>query len=233
MTTIHSAIQALLSSAALEANHLNHRPPKPVIALSRDHGALGRQIADGLSQRLGVPVYDREILAKVAERLNTDPQTLKMLDECVARARDMWLVRLFTGQELTEDAYRTHLVNVILSLGRVGGILLGRGANVVLATSCALRVRITASPEVCTQRVMARYHVSEDEARQQISEINANRGRFVWEMFHRRNSDASNFDLIINTDRFTDVEPVVDLLEKAYRAIELQTAHADTGKVHA
>lgn len=223
MTTIHSAIQALLSSAALEADHSNSRPSKPVIALSRDHGALGRQIAEGLSKRLDVPVYDREILSKVAERLNTDPQTLKMLDECVARARDMWLVRLFTGQDLTEDAYRTHLVNVILSLGRVGGILLGRGANVVLATSCALRVRITASPDVCAKRVMERYHVSEEEARRQISEINANRGRFVWEMFQHRNSDASNFDLVINTDRFTDVEPVVDLLEQAYRAIEKQT----------
>lgn len=225
-TTLHSAIQALLSSAALETQGHLQKPAKPVIALSRDHGALGRQIADGLSKRLGVPVYDREILEKIAERLDTDPQTLKMLDECVARARDMWLVGLFTGHDLTEDAYRTQLVNVILSLGRVGGIILGRGANVVLSTSCALRVRITASPEVCVRRVVERYHVSEDEARRQISEINANRGRFVWELFHRRNSDASSFDMVINTDRFTDVEPVVDILEQAYHAIEAQTLKA-------
>lgn len=227
-TTLHSAIQALLSSTVLDPHHEMHKPARPVITLSRDHGALGRQVALGLSQRLGVPVYDREILDKVAERLDTDPQTLKMLDECVARARDMWLVRLFTGKELTEDAYRTQLVNVILSLGRVGGIILGRGANVILSTSCALRVRITASPEVCLQRVMARHHLGEAEARAQIDEINANRGRFVWELFHRRNSDATSFDLVINTDRFADAEPVVDLIEQAYRTLEKQAVAEST-----
>lgn len=219
MSTVQSAIQALLASANVPTHQEHDRPPKPVISISRDHGALGRQIADALSQRLGVPVYDREILDKVAQRLETDPQTVKMLDECTARARDMWLVRLFTGQELSEDVYRETLVNVILSLGKVGGIILGRGSNVILATSCALRVRITASPEVCIARVAGRYGISEAEAREQIQQINHNRGRFVWEMFHRRNSDATNFDLVVNTDRLEDTDRIVEMLSTAYEAI--------------
>lgn len=225
MTTVQSAIQALLSSASVpHAEH--HRPPKPVISISRDHGALGRQIAEALSKRLDVPVYDREILDKVAERLDTDPQTVKMLDESTARARDMWLVRLFTGQNLSEDAYRETLVNVILSLGRVGGIILGRGSNVVLATSCALRVRVTASPEVCTRRVAKRYGLSEAEAREQIQHVNHNRGRFVWELFHRRNSDATNFDLVVNTDRIEDTDRIVEMLATAYEAVAAKQAEA-------
>lgn len=219
MSTVQSAIQALLASASIPAHEIDKRPPKPVIAISRDHGALGRQIAGALAKRLDVPVYDREILDKIAERLNTDPQTLKMLDECVARARDMWMVRLFTGVDLSEDAYRNHLVNVIFSLARNGGIILGRGANVVLSTSCALRVRVIASPEVCTRRVVARYGVTESEAREQIEAINHNRGRFVWEMFHHRNSDSTNFDLVINTDRLEAADDVVDMVQSAYNGI--------------
>ncbi len=219
MSTVQSAIQALLASASIPAHEIDKRPPKPVIAISRDHGALGRQIANALAKRLDVPVYDREILDKIAERLNTDPQTLKMLDECVARARDMWMVRLFTGVDLSEDAYRNHLVNVIFSLARNGGIILGRGANVVLSTSCALRVRVIASPEVCTKRVVARYGVTESEAREQIEAINHNRGRFVWEMFHYRNSDSTNFDLVINTDRLEAADDVVDMVQSAYNGI--------------
>lgn len=219
MTTVQSAIQALLAAANVSAHEAERRPPKPVISISRDHGALGRQIANALGKRLDVPVYDREILDKIAERLNTDPQTLKMLDECVARARDMWMVRLFTGIDLSEDAYRNHLVNVIFSLARSGGIILGRGANVVLSTSCALRVRVIASPETCTQRVMARYNISEADARQQIEAVNHNRGRFMWEMFQHRISDATNFDLVINTDRLPATDEVVDMVMAAYDGI--------------
>lgn len=219
MTTVQSAIQALLAAANVPPHETEKVPPKPVIAISRDHGALGRQIANALSQRLDVPVYDWEILDRVAERLNTDAHTLKMLDESVARARDMWLMRLFTGIDLSEDAYRLHLVNVILSLARVGGIILGRGANVVLSTSCALRVRIIASPDVCAERVATRYNIPLDEAREQIKRINHNRGRFVWEMFHSRNSDATNFDLVVNTDRFEATDEVVDMLLAAYNGI--------------
>lgn len=219
MTTVQSAIQALLAAANVPLQDTQNRPPKPVITISRDHGALGRQIANAVARRLDIPVYDREILDKIAERLNTDPQTLKMLDECVARARDMWLMRLFTGVDLSEDAYRNHLVNVVFSMARTGGIILGRGSNVILSTSCALRVRVTASPEVCTRRVTARYGITEAEAREQIQAINHNRGRFVWEMFHHRNSDASNFDLVINTDRYDDPEALVDMVLSAYDAI--------------
>lgn len=219
MTTVQSAIQALLAAANVSAQEVDRRPPKPVISISRDHGAQGRQIANALGKRLDVPVFDREILDKIAERLNTDPQTLKMLDECVARARDMWMVRLFTGVDLSEDAYRNHLVNVIFSLARSGGIILGRGANVVLSTSCALRVRVIASPETCTQRVMSRYGISEADARQQIEAVNHNRGRFVWEMFQHRVSDASNFDLVINTDRLPAADQVVDMIMSAYEGI--------------
>lgn len=219
MTTVHSAIQALLAAANVPAHEAERRPPKPVIAISRDHGALGRKIANALAQRLDVPVYDREILDKIAERLNTDPQTLKMLDECVARARDMWMVRLFTGIDLSEDAYRNHLVNVIFSLARSGGIILGRGANVVLSTSCALRVRVIASPDTCTKRVVERYKITEEEARQQIEAVNHNRGRFVWEMFQHRVSDSTNFDLVINTDRLQAADEVVDMVMAAYAGI--------------
>lgn len=229
MTTIQSAMQALMASTGVEHHAAMKRPPKPVIAISRDHGALGRVIANGLAERLDMPVYDREILDKIAERLDTDPATLKLLDESNARARDFWLMRLFTGKDLSEDSYREQLVNVILSLSRVGGIILGRGANVVLSTSCALRLRITAAPEVCQKRVAARYGISDADARDQIDRVNDARGRFMWDMFHRRNSDISIFDLAVNTDRFdeeTARTDLVDMVLAAYNGIAEAKAHA-------
>ncbi|GAB3117639.1 cytidylate kinase-like family protein [Novispirillum itersonii] len=229
MTTLHSAMQALMMASGLPGDGGLIRPPKPVIAISRDHGALGRQIAVALSKRLDIPVYDREILDHIAKRLETDPATLKQLDESNARARDMWLMRLFTGKDLSEDAYRRCLIDVVLSLARVGGIILGRGSNVILSTSCALRLRVTASPDVCARRVAARYGVSLDDARQQIETINHNRGRFVWELFHARNSDATTFDMVLNTDRIDDPDKAVDSILAAYTAL----AEASTARLSA
>lgn len=229
MTTLHSAMQALMMASGLPGDGGLIRPPKPVIAISRDHGALGRQIAVALSKRLDIPVYDREILDHIARRLETDPATLKQLDESNARARDMWLMRLFTGKDLSEDAYRRCLIDVVLSLARVGGIILGRGSNVILSTSCALRLRVTASPDVCARRVAARYGVSLDDARQQIETINHNRGRFVWELFHARNSDATTFDMVLNTDRIDDPDKAVDSILAAYTAL----AEASTARLSA
>lgn len=225
MTTIQSAMQALMMASGLPADLTHNRPPKPVIAISRDHGALGREIAVSLSKRLDIPVYDREILDRIAARLETDEATLHMLDESNARARDMWLMRLFTGKDLSEDAYRKCLIDVVLSLSRVGGIILGRGANIILSTSCALRLRVTASPEVCARRIAARFDISPEEAQHQIQTINHNRGRFVWEMFHARNSDASTFDMILNTDRLDDPERAADSVIAAYAALSEKAIH--------
>lgn len=221
MTNIQSAIQALLASASITNPIGGRAPTKPMIAISRDHGALGREIANALSARLNMPVYDREIMAKIAERLNADPDMVQMLDESAGRARDMWLVRLLTGLNLSEDSYRMHLINVILSLSKGGGIVLGRGSNVILSTSCALRVRITASPEVCAARLAAKKAIPLAEATELGKMVNHARGQFVWDLFKMRNSDAHNFDLVVNTDRITDIDATVDMLIAAYKAVEV------------
>ncbi|KAF0118311.1 MAG: hypothetical protein FD149_771 [Rhodospirillaceae bacterium] len=190
-----------------------------VIAIARDHGAGGKAIGAVLAQRLGVPLYDRQILEKIAERLKADPDSLHALDEGVGSARELWLYRMVTGIDLSPGTYRRHLVNVILSLAKIGGILCGRGAHVVLSTSAALRVRITGSPGVCAERVAAKENIPVEDALRRIEEVNHNRGKFVWDMFQSRLNDPTQFDLVINTDRLTDHEHVVEMIVSASQAI--------------
>lgn len=188
------------------------KPRQPVITLSRDYGSGGDVIATRLAQRLGVQYYDEQLLREVAQRLNDDPAIVKMLDEGMGRAKDMWLYRLLSGKDLGHDAYRDTLVKVVMSLGRLGGVIIGRGAHVILAEGCALRVRIAGSPEVCARRMAAQGHGSYDEQLKHAHEVNHRRGKFVWETFHSRLSDANQFDITINTDRMSDFEDVVEML---------------------
>lgn len=89
----------------------------------------------------------------------------------------------------------------------------------VLSTSTALRVRITGSPEICARRVAAAEGLSYEVALEKVREVNHNRGKFVWDLFHVRTSEASNFDLVVNTDRLVDFNQAAAMLENAYHAI--------------
>jgi len=213
MSNLLSVIAAMAETAtATQPTHSVLRPKKPVITISRDYGSGGDVIATRLAQRLGVPLYDEELLKEVAERLHDDPAIIKMLDESVGRAKDMWLYRLFSGKDVGQDAYRDTLIQVVMSLGRLGGVIIGRGAHLILAEGCALRVRIAGTPEVCARRMAEQGHSTYDQELAKTKDLNHRRGNFVWEVFHSRLSDASQFDITINTDRMADFEDVVDML---------------------
>lgn len=230
MPDVQNIIQAMLAATSAPGPSGKPREVLPAIAISRDYGSGGDEIAALLSQRLHLKVYDREMIDKVATRIGTDPQTVRQLDEGIGRVRQMWLMRLFSGQDLSPDTYKRHLVDVILSLGRTGGVILGRGAHVVLSTSTALRVRITGSPEVCARRVAAAEGIPYEEALEKVQEINHNRGKFVWDLFHVRTSDAHNFDLVVNTDRLVDFNQAAAMLENAYHAIGGMDAESDAAQ---
>lgn len=232
MSNILNVISAMAEVAAVPREGDGRRPKQPVVTISRDYGSGGDVIAERVAQRLDLPIYDETVLREVAARMNDDPAIVRMLDEGFGRAKDMWLYRLFSGKDVSPDTYRDTLVKVVMSLGHLGGVIVGRGAHVILAESCALRVRIAGSPEVCARRLAARGQGSYDELLPKVNELNHKRGKFVWDCFHSRLSDAHQFDITLNTDRMDDFEDVVDLLVPLARAIHAgKVLRRDYGKV--
>jgi cytidylate kinase len=213
MTTNVLNVISAMAEAASTAGQGALRPPiQPVVTLSRDYGAGGEEIAVRLAERLRIQVYDDELLRQIAAQLEADPATVRMLDESFHRAKDMWFYRLISGKDVGPAAYRHSLVNVVLSLARLGGVIVGRGAHVILAESCALRVRIAGTPAVCARRLAEAGRASEAEELAKARKVNQARGKFVWEMFGSRLADAHQFDVTINTDRMNDFGQVVDML---------------------
>src|SRR6187401_3636869 len=64
---IDKAVRRFEAQAAERAQRapLVKAPPR-VITISRDLGSGGRRVADALSERLGYPVWDREVLDELA-----------------------------------------------------------------------------------------------------------------------------------------------------------------------
>ena len=211
-TNVINVIAAMAEVVNLPFEGTLSRPRQPVVTISRDYGSGGDIIASKLAERMGVPLYDGELLRQIGERLKQDTATVQMMDEGIARGRDLWLYRLISGQDIRPDAYRDTLIKVVLTLGRLGGVIVGRGAHVILQRSCALRVRVSGSPEICARRMVHLHGGDMTAALAHAKDLDHRRGKFVWEAFQSRLSDASQFDITVNTDRMAEFDDVAEML---------------------
>lgn len=222
MPNFQSAIQAIVSSVAIPGGAQEAKEgQRYVVCISRDYGCQGEPIGKMLAGRLGVRYFSREVLDKIIERTHMDPEVVKTLEEKVHKARDLWLYSLFTGKDASADTYKRHMVNIMLSLSRVGGVIMGRGGHVVLSHTRALRVRLTGSLDRCVERVAREDNVTPEEAKRRIEEHNSQRGKYVWEMFQSRLNDPTAFDLVVNVDRLGDTDHVVEMLVDAAKAVNV------------
>jgi cytidylate kinase len=199
------------------------QPAAFCVAISREAGTDAAAVAGQLGTRLGWPVYDRELLRKIAEETGLRGHLVDSVDE----KRKNWVASLFEGilssHPGSEEAYIRHLSRVLLSLAARGEcILVGRGAPQILPSEHTLRVRLIA-PLPDRIRAYAKKHgISRDEAARKVDEIDKQRNRFVRETFNKDPSDPRDYDLILNTARFSAAE-CAELIEQALLRVQAPT----------
>lgn len=187
----------------------------PVVAMYRDYGAGGDHIARHLAKKLGIRIYDQEILDAVANAAKVDRHLMEELDDKVRQDKSAWVRALFTTNTAYPAAYRHHLVDVILGIAQSGGIIMGRGAHIILSDRRVFRIRVLGDEEMCAQRIAEREAMAIESARVKAARINQERSHFLWKMFRVRHNDPSTFDVVINTDKFDDFESIAELIMMA------------------
>jgi hypothetical protein len=187
-----------------------------VVTISRGCGSQGEEVAQTLADRLGVAASDREILEAVAHRAAVDVELVARLDETVRDAGLRPWRKLFPVAALSEQRYRDLLVSVILNISHRGGVILGRGAHLVLGPKRAFRVRIVGSHEQCAARIAAREQLSLEQARERVLAVDHERAGFIRQYFGVECADDSAFDLVFNSDRY-DVPQIVELILQGMR----------------
>lgn len=216
----HAVIQAIIR--ALEEPPARTRPVrKPVVTISRTIGSGGDYVARAVADRLGVEVFDSGIINAIATEANVSPSLMTSLTERLD-AIDAWIYSAVFGKHVSRDEYVHFLSTVVRGLYHAGGVIVGRGGHVVLAGRDVLRVRIVGSVEACATRISEQDGTSYAEAKRKVQESNKRRGKFIWDLFHSRYNDPTNFDLVINTDYFRKLDDVVELVLLAGRARGLE-----------
>jgi cytidylate kinase len=168
-----------------------------VLTLSRELGAGEKSFAPVLGARLGLPVYDRELLEQEAVRLGVTEAELEKVDEQPAG-----IFQRFRPGSLYQR-YFDALGTLMTDLAARGDVLLvGRGGSRFLRDhSRAFHVHVVAPAEERVRRVMQHRWVREALARQLIAQSDEQRRRFYEGYFGAQWSDPLEYHITVNTGR--------------------------------
>lgn len=183
----------------------------PFVTIANVCGAGGNEVAQMLAERLGWPVFDREILTLMARDDDVRESLYRSMDE-----RDLnWFENVFrtlVQQEFRKNDYFHRLTQVVLWLARQGpAIYVGRSVDLIMPKDKGLRVKVVASMERCVENFVRFSNVSPEQAWREIERIERERREFVENHFHIDPYTAMRFDLQIRVDRFATSQ-VVDMI---------------------
>ena len=172
------------------------------VTISREAGAGGSEIGRAVSQRLGWPVYDKNLLDHVAEKFCVSRMMLDLVDE----TRSNWVFDVLgtwmDHKIVPHEKFVAYLGRVLIEATKQGNaVFVGRAAQFLLPRSKILAVRIVASEKYRVQQIMANLGMTEVAARQFIHEVDEGRREFVERFFHHDLADPHLYDLVINVDR--------------------------------
>jgi cytidylate kinase len=189
------------------------------IALSREVGARGTTIAQAVGERLGWPVYDHELLEQIAREQNLRVSLLESVDE----RRSSWIEDCVEGfsniPAVTSNAYVRYLTETVFSLAAHGEcVIVGRGAAQLLPAASTVRVRVVAPIEQRIAWMVRERHLAHHEAARQVAAVETERARFVRDHFQKNPTDLHQYDLIVNSGRFS-VEACADLVIDALKKL--------------
>ena len=184
----------------------------PLIAMNREIGSLGKDVALGLEQALGMKIRHHEIIDQLANR---------------ARLRKSHVISFLEGKQglierLTTDqvSLRVFTADEIVSIAEDGEpvILRGWGATSLLKdVPHAVRICISASRRTRVKRMMERLDSTDQAAIERIVNQNDESAHAVMRRhFHIDTRDINEYDMGFNTDRVTVdqcVEEIVKLVK--------------------
>jgi cytidylate kinase len=193
--------QRLAAEGGEEARRaLAHLSEGPWVTVSKQLGSNGVELAHELGRELDWQVFDREIVASVAQQRKLREAVLSRLDERAIGAFNDYIAQMLVPNDPGQLAYLEELVRVIWGLARQGNaIILGRGANWLLNARFGLRVRAIAPLEIRADRVAREEKSTLAQAGRKIKQHDAKQAAFIRQVYGRDIDDALGYDLLLNT----------------------------------
>jgi len=187
-----------------------------VIAMTQEMASLGKDVALGVAESLGLQLVRHEVGDMVAGRMQVKKSLIRRIREGKASKIERWgadekTISIFTAEEVFDLAVK-------------GNVLIrGWGATLLLRSVPHIAcVRVCAPLEVRVKRLMERLETDDQAlARREIGVDDAARAARMGEHFNVTWGDPTLYDLTLNTERVS-IPTCVDQVVKLAGAKEFQ-----------
>jgi hypothetical protein len=188
-----------------------------IINVGRQFGSGGRLVALALGRKLGIPVYDQELIAKAAEQSGFSKELFANSDE----KRNLLALSSFivdVGRFGSADNYMSDnqlfviQSNVIRSLADNGpAIFIGRCSDYILRDRKCLDVFVTATDEVRIKRIAERMNITPEQADSLMRKKDRTRETYYNYYTFGNWGVASNYDLCVDSS-VLGIEGTADMI---------------------
>ncbi|MDF2887142.1 MAG: cytidylate kinaselike family protein [Lacrimispora sp.] len=190
-----------------------------IIAIGRQFGSGGHEIASRLSEELGVPMYDRDLVEMAAERLGLSEITVEAVDESVFNTLlSSYRYNGFAPRRipLNDSTFETQS-KIIESLANKGPcIFVGRCADYVLRDNpLCLNIFLYAAFKDRTERIMKRYNISKKEAEVSIKKMDHRRKQYYETYTDRSWGNIESHQILFNISQL-GIAQTIDTIKHLY-----------------
>lgn len=189
---------------------------KYVITIGREYGSGGRFVGRLVAERLGIPFYDNELLAKAAKDSGLSEAIFKNFDE----KKDGFLgngIGLYSyDMTLSQKVFLAQFDTIKKIAAEESCVIVGRCADYVLKDYPNLvSVFVCAPMGDKIDRAVKYYGLNPDKAENLIAKQDKKRKSYYNFYTDREWGKASNYDLCINSR--VGIESAVDAIEAYVR----------------
>lgn len=196
-----------------------------IITLARQFGSGGHEIGERLSEKLGIPLYDRSLVEMAAEKMGISPISVEEVDENALHSflSTYRVSRQINGTAgyglpLKDSTYLTQTA-LIQALAKKGPcIIVGRCADYILRDHPALiDVFLCADAEDRIARIMKRYKVPRKDASSAVRHTDSRRRNYYEKYTKQTWGSIESHQILLNVSKL-GMERTVNLILGLYES---------------
>lgn len=184
-----------------------------IITISREYGSGGRYIGKMVAEKLGIKLYDKEFVLKLAEATGLSAEYIESHEQ-KRKVLESLNNGYYSGLTNADDLFikESELIREVAQ--KESCIIVGRCADFILKDNAnVIKIFIDSSMEDKINRATTYYHLEKEKAKKEIARINKLRANHYKYYTEKEWKEPSNYDLCINSDSI-GIENCADLICK-------------------
>ena len=184
-----------------------------VVAIGREFGAQGCDIAEKLAEKLGVKLYDRQLVEEAAKKLEMDEHTVQKADEVSAKDIEGLKTTYGIGNFYLSTQVLDAQADIIERVAQNEScIIMGRCADYILKDrDDCLKIYIYAPFYVRTKHIAEKYDMSMFSAKRLVRQMDEKRDTYYKYVTGNRRGEHDGKDAMFDSS-IMGVDGTVDML---------------------